>query len=48
MMRTGVRLNGVSLAAPMPWKNAAAMSDDELKAMYAYLHSLPPLEDPAK
>lgn len=41
MMRTGVRLNGVSLAAPMPWKNAAAMSDDDLAALYAYLTTAP-------
>jgi hypothetical protein len=26
----------------------AATTDDELKAMYAYLHSLPPVEGPAK
>ena len=33
----------------MPWTEfRAATTDDELKAMYAYLHSLPPIEEPAK
>ncbi len=33
----------------MPWPEVrAAATDDELKAMYAYLHSLPPVEGPAK
>ena len=41
MMRTGVRPNGIALAPPMPWKNAAAMSDDDLAALYAYLTVAP-------
>lgn len=33
----------------MPWPEVrAAATDDELRAMYAYLHSLPPVEGPAK
>lgn len=33
----------------MPWPMVrAATTDDELKAIYAYLHSLPPVESPAK
>jgi cytochrome c553 len=33
----------------MPWSEVRAdATDDELKAMYAYLHSLPPVEGPAK
>ena len=33
----------------MPWPEVrAATTDDELRAMYAYLHSLPPVEGPAK
>ena len=32
----------------MPWPEfREAATDDELKAMYAYLHSLPPVESPA-
>ena len=41
MMRTGVRPNGVPLAPPMAWKNAAAMSDEDLSALYAYLKAAP-------
>jgi mono/diheme cytochrome c family protein len=33
----------------MPWPRVrASTTDDELKAIYAYLHSLPPVEGPAK
>jgi cytochrome c553 len=33
----------------MPWPMVRAVTtDDDLKAMYAYLHSLPPVEGPAK
>jgi hypothetical protein len=33
----------------MPWPEVRAVaSDDELKAMYAYLHSLAPVEGPAR
>jgi len=33
----------------MPWPEVRAVAtDDELKAMYAYLHSLPPVEGPAQ
>ncbi len=33
----------------MPWPMVRAVTtDDELKAIYAYLHSLPPVEGPAK
>jgi hypothetical protein len=29
----------------MPWQELAKMSDDDLKAMFAYLKSLPPIEN---
>ncbi len=33
----------------MPWPMVrASTTDDELKAIYAYLHSLPPVESPTK
>lgn len=33
----------------MPWPEVRAVAtDEELKAIYAYLHSLPPVEGPAK
>ena len=28
---------------PMPWQEIAAMSDDDLKAVFAYLRSIPPV-----
>jgi mono/diheme cytochrome c family protein len=31
---------------PMPWQNVAAMSDDDLKAVFAYLRSIPPVNNP--
>ncbi len=30
---------------PMPWQTIGQMSDDDLKAMFAYLMSLPPIEN---
>lgn len=30
---------------PMPWQNLARLSDDDLKAIFAYLKSLPPIEN---
>ncbi len=36
-------------APAMPWPTVRAVTtDDELKAIYAYLHSLPPVESPTK
>jgi mono/diheme cytochrome c family protein len=37
MMRTGVKPDGVPFPETMPWRNAAAMNDDDLAALYAYL-----------
>jgi hypothetical protein len=31
---------------PMPWQTIGQMSDDDLKAIFAYLKSLPPIENP--
>jgi hypothetical protein len=31
---------------PMPWQNIAAMTDDDLKAMFAYLRSIPADNNP--
>jgi mono/diheme cytochrome c family protein len=30
---------------PMPWYNYAAMTDEDLEAIFAYLHSLPPIHN---
>jgi len=33
------------LLPPMPWQGIAQMSDDELKAIFAYLKSIPPIKN---
>jgi mono/diheme cytochrome c family protein len=43
-LRTGLTPSGTQLRDTfMPWKFKGLMTDDELKAAWAYLHSLPPL-----
>lgn len=42
-MRTGILPSGKSLTEFMPWKDLVNMSDDELKAVWLYLKSLPAL-----
>jgi mono/diheme cytochrome c family protein len=42
-MRTGVTPNGHHLKDVMPWEYFGQMTDDELKAVWLYLQSLPPL-----
>lgn len=34
-----------SMLPPMPWPNCAHMTDDELKAIFAYLKTLPPIKN---
>jgi hypothetical protein len=36
---------GRDLLPPMPWPNFAQMTDDELKAVYAYLESTTPIHN---
>ena len=43
-MRTGVMPSGQRLKEDMPWKYFGQMSDDELRAIWLYLKSLPALE----
>ena len=45
-IRTG-RHWGVArpILPPMPWFNYAKMTDDDLKAVYAYLRSIPPIKN---
>jgi mono/diheme cytochrome c family protein len=40
-IRTGVNPDGKQLVDEMPWKNYRNMSDDELKALWAFVHSVP-------
>jgi mono/diheme cytochrome c family protein len=42
-MRTGITPNGHQLKSVMPWKYFGQMTDDELKAVWLYLQSLPAL-----
>ena len=47
-MRTGVDPYNHTLAG-MPWKAISTFaSDEDLKAIYAYLHGLTPIEGPTK
>ena len=45
MMRTGERPDGRILAPPMPWRDYASLSEADIKAMIAYLRSLPPVKN---
>jgi mono/diheme cytochrome c family protein len=40
-LRTGKRPDGSAIDPQMPWKMTAQMTDTELKAMYAYLRTVP-------
>lgn len=45
-MRTGVTPSGKQLDPElMPWKSLGQMSDDELKAIWLYLQTVPPVEN---
>ena len=37
--------NGRTILPPMPWENTKAMTDDDLKAMFAYLRSIPAVKN---
>lgn len=41
-MRIGIRPNGKVISAVMPWPYTRFMSDDEIHAMWLYIHSVPP------
>lgn len=45
-MRTGKHF-GVArdLLPPMPWQNLAAMTDEDLKSVYAFLRTIPPIHN---
>ena len=41
-MRTGKHMGaGRNLLPPMPWQNLAVLNEDDLKAVFAYLLSIP-------
>jgi len=37
--------NGRDILPPMPWFNVKTLTDDDLKAMWAYLRSIPPIKN---
>jgi mono/diheme cytochrome c family protein len=37
--------DGRAIMPPMPWMNIAALTDQDLKAVYAYLMSIPPIRN---
>ena len=45
-MRTGKHMgNGRDILPPMPWQGVASLSDDDLKALFAYLRSIPAISN---
>jgi cytochrome c553 len=44
-LRTGKKPEGEDLLPPMPWALYKAMSDDDLRALYAYLQSIPAIKN---
>jgi mono/diheme cytochrome c family protein len=45
-IRSGRHLGrGRQILPPMPWFNYATLSDDDLKAIYAYLRTIPPISN---
>jgi mono/diheme cytochrome c family protein len=46
VLRTGERPDGRELAPIMPWRSYAALNDDDMRALVAYLKSLKPVRNP--
>jgi len=45
-MRTGKHMSaGRDILPPMPWQSIATLNDQDIKAIYAYLRSLPPISN---
>jgi hypothetical protein len=46
IFRTGKHLGeGRDILPPMPWKTIGSLSDEDLKAIFAFLQSLPPIKN---
>lgn len=43
-MRVGTRPDGSRISEVMPWRSMASLTDDELRALWAYLETVPPAE----
>ena len=45
-MRTGKHMGtGQPIKPPMPWMSLKSLTDEDLRAVFAYLHSLPPVKN---
>lgn len=44
-LHTGVSKRGFTLSPFMPWRQVQRMSDDDLRAIYRYLRTLPPIRN---
>jgi cytochrome c553 len=45
-MKTGKHMGqGRPILPPMPWQNLRAMTDEDIKAVFAYLKAIPPLKN---
>ena len=45
-LRSGVRPNGTAIDPFMPWASTARMTDDEIRALWTYLQTVPARETP--
>jgi mono/diheme cytochrome c family protein len=45
VLRTGIRKNGAAILPPMPWEWYSQLTDDDLKAIFAYLRTIPPINN---
>uniref|UniRef100_A0A832IB82 C-type cytochrome n=1 Tax=Eiseniibacteriota bacterium TaxID=2212470 RepID=A0A832IB82_UNCEI len=43
-LKTGMRPDGSAIMPPMPWQNLARATDEDLRAIAAYLKSIPPVK----
>jgi mono/diheme cytochrome c family protein len=47
-LRTGKRPNGVAIRPPMPWQSSGKMTDDEIRAVWMYIKSVPSKPTPTE
>jgi hypothetical protein len=45
VLRTGIRKNGAAIRPPVPWEWYNQLTDDDLKASFAYLQTIPPFKN---
>ncbi|HEX6748425.1 MAG TPA: c-type cytochrome [Longimicrobium sp.] len=47
-LRTGKRPNGSAIRAPMPWASSGRMTDDEIRAVWMFIKSMPAKATPTE